>query len=386
MRRPIRSNLDAAGKQRQFLQHSNTNLVQGHKEAGLMKNLSYQKFSNIDLSDPFFGSLKDDYKEFPEWFETKAAAGEKAYLFRQGGIQGFLYIKIEEGTVDDFDPPLPAGKHIKVGTFKINSHGTRLGQRFVKKIFDHALAADADDCYVTAFEKHKPLLDILRTYGFTDHAKKYGPNGEEVVLRKDLHGCAHDILLDYPRVITKGVDISLLAIYPEYHTKFLPDSKLNNESFDIVEDISHANSIHKIYLSGVAATGKLKRGDLLVIYRTTDKPGRAYFRSVATSVGVVEEVRRIASFSSEREFIKYVKPYSVFDSKELKTYYATKKRRNIIKFTYNIALSKRLIRKRLLEEVGLPGGGRRWDFMRLSREQFDQIISLGQVNENYLID
>ena len=33
-----------------------------------MDNLIYSKFSEIDLNDPFFDSLKDDYKEFSDWF------------------------------------------------------------------------------------------------------------------------------------------------------------------------------------------------------------------------------------------------------------------------------------------------------------------------------
>jgi hypothetical protein len=350
-----------------------------------MRNLRYQAFSEIDLGDPFFDSLKDDYKEFPEWFEKKAKAGEKAYVFRQSGIQGFLYLKIENGVISDVDPELPSAKHLKVGTFKVNAHGTKLGQRFVKKIFDHALAEEADDAYVTAFSKHTFLINILKTYGFHEHAKKTGPNGEELVLVKSFTIGTGDILLDYPRVSTEGSSEFLLAIYPAYHTKFLPDSILNNESFDIVKDVSHANSIHKIYISGLTAAGKLKRGDRLIMYRTTDKPGKAYFRSVATSVGVVEEARKIGSFATEKAFLDYVRPYSVFEKSELSERFA-KKRHIVIKFTYNIALPKRLIRKVLLEDVGLPDGGRRWDFMRLSKGQFDAIINLGKVNENYLIN
>jgi hypothetical protein len=66
--------------------------------------------------------------------------------------------------------------------------------------------------------------------------------------------------------------------------------------------------------------------------------------------------------------------------------YATKKHHNIIKFTYNIAFRRRLIRKRLIEEVGLAAGTRRWDFFKLTREQFDLIFELGQAHESYLVN
>lgn len=353
-----------------------------------MINLSYMSFSEIDLSDKFFQSLKDDYKEFPDWFSKKALAGEKAYLFRsRGHIAGFLYLKLEVGVVNDVEPSLPNGRHLKIGTLKINAHGTKLGERFVKKVFDHAISENADDVYVTIFSKHLPLINILKKYGFEEFAEKAGMNGKELVLLKRLSALHRDILLDYPKVLVDGVDRFLLAIYPEYHTKFLPDSKLNNEPFDIVQDISHANSIHKIYLSGVSGTGKMKRGDILVMYRTTDIPGKAYYRSVATSIGVVEETRKIGSFNNEVDFLKYVHPYSVFPRDELSALYATKKRRIVIKFTYNVALCKRVIRKRLIEEVGLPAErGRRWDFLKLTREQFDAISKLGEVNASYLVN
>jgi len=351
-----------------------------------VKNLTYKYFKDIDLENPFFDSLKDDYKEFPEWFQKKADAGERAYLFVQHGIQGFLYVKEENGVIDDIDPPLPAGKHIKVGTMKLKAHGTRLGQRFVKKIFDHALAIDADDAYVTCFAKHALLIRILKTYGFRQYAKKTTANGEEIVLVKDFSEVYDDVLLDYPRVQTKEKTIGLLAIYPEFHTKFLPDSKLNNESIDIVQDVSFANSIHKVYISGIAATNKLKAGDVLVIYRTTDKPGLAKYRSVATSVGVVQETRRVRDFKTLADFLKYVRPYSVFSDAELVDRYENKKNHITIKFTYNIALPKRVIRDLLLNDVGLPGSPRRWDFLKLSQQQFKEIMDLGKINESYLVN
>jgi hypothetical protein len=351
-----------------------------------MKNLTYEAFADIDLEDPFFGSLKADYKEFPEWFKKKADAGAKAYVIRRKGVQGFMFLKPETGPITDCTPSLPKGKYLKVGTLKINGHGTKLGQRFIKKIFDHAIDEEVDGVYVTAFPGHEALLTLLRTYGFEDFGTKEGPNGEELVLLKNFSVWHDDVLMDYPRIRADSARAFLLAIYPEYHTRFLPDSKLKNESFDIVADVSHANSIHKIYLSGVAGTGKLKRGDLLVMYRTSDGKGKAYYRSVATSIGVVEEVRRIDSFASEKEFFSYVRPYSVLSSADLADRFATKKRHVIIKFTYNVALVKRIIRGALLEDVGIPGGGRRWDFVSLTQDQLRQIVAMGKVNESYFVD
>ncbi|MFN3734601.1 N-acetyltransferase [Comamonas testosteroni] len=351
-----------------------------------MTNLALTKFSAINLANPFFDSLKADYKEFPAWFKKKADQGESAYLYKTKKLVGFLYVKVEDGEVQDIDPPLKNGVHLKVGTMKIEAHGTKLGERFIKKIFDHAFEVKADDAYVTVFAKHESLIDLYTRYGFEPYAVKNGPNGQEMVLLKSFHSVKNDILFDYPRIQPDDVTIGLLAIYPAYHSKFLPDSILKTEHFSILDDVSHANSIHKIYLSGIPATGKLKRGDLLVMYRTSDGKGPALYRSVATSIGVVEETRRIKSFVTLSEFMKYARPYSIFSNEELETMYATKKHYTMIKFTYNIALRRRLIRKRLIEDVGLTAGLRRWDFFKLTRQQFDLILEMGQVHESYLID
>jgi len=354
-----------------------------------MKNLSYKLFSDINLDDAFFDSLKADYKEFVDWFKKKAKEGARAYAFfkSNGKLDGFLFLKIEEGIVEDVEPPLSAAKHLKIGTLKINAHGTKLGERFIKKIFDHAIDANVDDIYVTAFEKHEGLINLLKRYGFVEHAKKETKNGTEMVLLRNLRELNGDVLTDFPFISLEGKDCHLLAIYPEYHTKFLPDSILNNESHDIVTDVSHTNSIHKVYISGIHRTNKMKRGDVLVIYRTSDNKGPAYYRSVATSIGVVEEVRKINSFASEGAFLKYAKPYSIFTDAELKNYYATKQRSYIIRFVYNAALTKRVTRGRLMEEAGLPTAkGVRWDFLNLSNEQLRHIATMGEVNENIIVD
>lgn len=86
-----------------------------------------------------------------------------------GTIEGFLYCKFEQGPGDDTVPLLPNTQHMKVGTFKFNPQQTRRGDRYLKKIFDYALANDpkVDDIYVTVFgDKHQYLVSLFEKYGF----------------------------------------------------------------------------------------------------------------------------------------------------------------------------------------------------------------------------
>lgn len=348
-------------------------------------NLSYVKFKDVDLADPFFDSLKSDYVEFSDWFGRKAE--DLAYIFTnsRGMLDGFLYLKIEDGAVDDVIPVLPYARRLKVGTMKINAHGTKLGERFIKKIFDHAIKNQVVEIYVTVFGEHGALISLFERYGFNKVAIKTTVNGEELVLVKNIFHITNNPTTNYPSINLKRKSAYLLGIKPQWHTKLLPDSILRAEQPDIVQDVSHTNSIHKVYLAAMKGMEVLQRGDVILIYRTTDGQGPAHYRSVGTSLCVVEEYRSIRSFASWDEFYKYCSPYSVFTDQELEEFWQRKSLPHVLRFTYNIALKKRVTRGEMIESVGLPAGGY-WGFMPLSHEQFKEIARRGMIDEGLIVD
>lgn len=349
--------------------------------------LVYKKFSAVNVNDVFFDSLKVDYAEFSSWFDKKSANGEKAYVFysEAGNVEGFLYLKKEKEAMGDVVPALPEAKRIKIGTLKINPHGTRLGELFIKKAIDYGIYSGADEIYVTVFAHHEYLVSMFWRYGFEEVAHKTTQNGTELVMIKKLSGLVGDVRRQYPFVDGSARKF-LLALYPEWHSRLLPDSILNTENpVNIVKDISHTNSIHKIYLTSMSGAESLRKGDVLVIYRTSDKKGPAHYRSVATSICVVEEVRNIQEFGSEGDFIKYASSYSIFDINELKRFYASKKYPIIIKFTYNYALPKRVNRAYMIEELGMDPS-RYWGFFQLSETEFRGVLDRGEANESIVVD
>lgn len=347
-------------------------------------HLQRMQFKNIDLNDPFFDSLKADYAEFPHWFAKKAE--DWAYVFHgdSGCLDGFLYLKIEDGPLNDVVPPLSAARRLKVGTLKINAHGTKLGERFIKKIFDHAIFEGVKEIYVTVFEHHSSLVSLFRRYGFQCRASKTTQNGTEMVLLRDLHEGYADVVSSYPLVRLGDERVFLLSLYPQWHTRLLPDSILKNEDADIVEDVSHTNSIHKVYLAAMSGMEVLRRGDVILIYRTNDGQGPARFRSVATSICVIEEYRSIHSFASREEFLAYCRPYSVFSEQELDSFWTRKRYPHVIRFTYNIALKKRITRGEMIEDVGLSADAY-WGFMQISHDQFLEIAHRGMIDESLVI-
>lgn len=353
-------------------------------------DLQKQTFSDIDINEPFFDSLRKSYPEFDSWYYKKSKAGATAYTYYINGIlRDFLYLKIEEEALFDVIPVLPKKKRLKVGTFKVDNesrHTTR-GERFMKKIMDTAIAEDVDEIYVTMFPTTSlsRLVKMFESYGFKHVADKpHDGRDSEYVLVKDMRTMVGDLQKDYPFVEKTGSKY-VLSIVPEYHTKLFPDSILKTETkYDIIKDVSETNSITKIYICWMKDTKMLVPGDKLVIYRTNDYKGPAAYRSVCTSVCTVTEVKVYDKFENEDDFIKYTNRHSVFSEQELKNWYKNKTNFTVIKMLYNIALTKKVINKTMKEYVGLKPNY--WGFFKITDQQFAKILELGEINERYIVD
>lgn len=349
----------------------------------------YDFFSNINLNDPFFDSLKNDYKEFERWFNKKNH--EKAYVYEdEYGIQAFLYLKIEETEITDISPMLPEKRRVKIGTLKINPRGTRFGERFIKKAIDYAIVNQSNELYVTVFEKHKSLIHILQTYGFEIFGEKKTANGTELVLVKNLK---YNSFLETPEIIrknypliSKSVSSHVLAIWPVFHSRMFPDSILNTEKpYNVIKDISYTNSIEKIFISRISRAVELEPNDNIIIYRTADSGKSAEYSAVATSICKVVEVKTRKDFKNVDEVINYCNYYSIFSEKEIRNEYFSNKPMVIIRMLYNTALNKRIIRKDLINLCNIDRD-QYWGIIDLTERQFSKILELGEVNESIIID
>ena len=347
-----------------------------------MKYIEIKKFADIDLNDPFFDSLKKDYTNFSEWFNRKAMEKENAFILERedGNIQAFLYLK-EEDAVDDVFPPLPDGKKIKIGTFKVDPHGTRLGERFLKIAIDYAYDNNAKCLYVTAFQdKHPQLVELFEKFGL----RYYGKKGQESVFVKKMYELTGNLVERYPLIeIKDDTKIYILGIYPGYHTRLFPDSRLRNEDSDeIIKDISYTNGIYKNYIAKIPGLQNVKSGDILVIYRTKDKKRlSARYSSVLTSLCIVLEARHQSEFKDFTDFYKYCKPYSVYSREVLLNWYKTNKA-IVVRMTYNIAFKKRLIKEYIEKYFGKPDY---WGFYEIPRDFLYRMIYDARVDNRMII-
>ena len=346
-------------------------------------NVQKLKFGKINLNDSFFDSLKEDYPGFDKWFIKKY--DDEAYITvnsNNGMLLSFLYLKVEgkEEDYSNIDPVLPPKKRLKVGTFKVINNGFRLGERFLKIIFDNALKNHVEEIYVTIFDRRdeqRRLIDLLEQWGFVF----WGMKNDERVYVRDFTPCfdTNHLRTTYP-YISNHKNAYLVPIYPDYHTELLPDSILNTESpEEFVEDFPHRNGIGKVYVSR-ALPPHPSKGDVLIFYRTG-----GYYKSVVTTVGVVEELQ--FDFIDEEDFVRYCRKGSVFPEEQLRGMWNYRNDKPfVVKFLYVYSFPHRINMKELIDLGVLAGvNDAPRGFKQITEEQFMTIIKETKSEDSFII-
>lgn len=344
------------------------------------KILAVQKvdFGQVDLKNSFFDSFREDYEGFDKWFNKKA--DEIAYVcYSNNLISAFLYIKVEDENENysDIEPVFKRKKRLKIGTFKVTSNGFKIGERFLKIIFDNALQYNVEEIYVTIFDKRSEqirLISLLEEWGFNFHGIKLTSKGEEKVYIKNFDKKqAIDLVhpkKTFPFSSTES-KVYIVPIYPEYHTELFPDSILRTESpKNFTENEPHRNALSKVYISR-SHFKDLKSGDIIVFYRTG-----SIYTGVVTTYGIVEST--IVDIQDVDTFVRLCRKRSVFNDDKLKEFwnYYPKIRPFIVNFLYTYSFRKRPNLKWLNENgiipniMDMPRG-----FREISRENFIKIAN-----------
>lgn len=353
------------------------------------KVLSVKKelFGNADVSVGFFDSFRADYPGFDGWFNRKA--DEAAYVCRSddGEIVAFLYLKREGADEDytDIEPPFRRAKRLKIGTLKVVSNGFKLGERFLKIVFDNALRYGVSAIYVTIFRRtvdQYRLIRLLEDWGFAYHGMK---NGDELVYVRDFtpRVDAADPRLTFP-YISSTARKWVVPIYPAYHTELLPDSILKTEDPDDFEDNKpNRNALSKVYISR-SYERALNPGDIIVFYRTKSDDGPAWYTSVATSIGVVQEV--VDSIPDLMTFLAACRKRSVFTDKELQKHWDwSRSRPFVVNFLFVYSLPKRQNLK-ALDEIGFVSSGAvPRGFARVSDESFEKLLRISNADTRFIV-
>jgi len=343
-------------------------------------------FADINLNDPFFDSFKEDYPGFEKWFRKKA--NEKVYVTinkLNNLILSFLFLKREDKdeVYYDIEPIFKPKKRLKIGTFKVVSNGVRLGERFLKIVFDNALANKVEEIYVTIFDKRdeqKRLIELLEDWGFYRWGKK--DTGEFVYIR-DFNKSVNEEnpKLTFP-FISKKSRVFIVPIYPEYHTELFPDSILRTESpLNFEDNEPYRNAIRKVYVSR-SFDRNIKRGDTLIFYRTG-----GIYKGVISTICIAEDV--ILNFKDEDDFVNACLKRSVFSEENLRNQwrYNSRNRPFIVSMLYTYSFPKRANLKTLIDNNVISGvDDVPRGFKQISLESFEIILKLTDTDESFIID
>lgn len=347
------------------------------------KVLSVKKelFGNIDLKNTFFDGFRNDYSGFDKWFNGKAGNNDKAYICYNGDqLAAFLFLKVEDKTENysEIEPIFLPKKRLKIGTFKVVSNGLRIGERFLKIIFDNARLYKVDEIYVTVFDKRPELLSLialLERFGFSYYGEKQSSSGVEKVYVRNFvkNADRSNPRLTFPYISTDA-SVYIVPIRPEYHTNLFPDSILRTEDKDdFVENEPHRNAISKVYVSH-SLERSLQPGDVIVFYRSG-----GIYKGVTTTIGIVENV--ITDVSSENHLIEICRRRTVLSDDDLKAYWNRMPRNRpfVINFLYAFSFKRRITLKEMLDREILPNMEAVKTINKIDWESFKQLISLAGI-------
>ncbi len=335
-------------------------------------------FAQVNLQDSFFDSFREDYEGFDKWFNKKA--DEIAYVcYSENILTAFLYIKVEneDENYSDIEPNFKRKKRLKIGTLKVISNGFKIGERFLKIIFDNALQYGITEIYVTIFDKRPEqlrLITLLEDWGFEFYGIKKTTTGDEKVYTKNFEK-KQEVNLVQPKKTfpfsSSESKVYIVPIYPEYHTELFPDSILKTQSpKNFIENKPHRNALSKVYISR-SHFKNLKSGDIIVFYMTG-----SFYKGVVTTYGIVEST--ILNIPDVDTFIRLCRKRSVFDDEKLKEFwnYYPNLKPFIVNFLYTYSYKKRpnlkwLNKNGVIPDIhDMPRG-----FREISREDFIKIAN-----------
>lgn len=321
------------------------NLFKPSKEAEIRTPVFIKQefLYNIDLNDPFFGSLKKDYSGFEKWYEKKSRDGEMAYVTRyeNGDIGSFLMLKVENENEDysKFKNPFDRAIRLKVSTFKVANTGNKIGESYIKIIIQEAIKNKVDEIYVTIFEKQEALIHLFSEYGFIQKTSKMTQKldlnfEEELVFVKSMHDNT------YPNFEWDSRQVFMVPIRQEYHEMLFPESELVTQlTFgDMDGTNTYSNTIKKAYICN-SNTNCIQPGDILVFYASE-------FKRSITTIGIVDNV--FNNFSSPEELFHMAIKRTVYSLDAIKNSY--KPTSKLILFKYYKSLNKPISYDELIEE------------------------------------
>lgn len=337
---------------------------------------------NLDLSDPIFDTLKEDYKEFEGWFKKISRQGRKCWVHYNPdeSLGALLIYKIEDEPLDTI-PPFPKKQKVKISTFIVRHIGQKIGELFIKLAVDIAIKNKTEEIYLTHFTKPDDrLVELITEYGFTFSAKN--KRGEEIFIKNIFADPVRVVGLPplevsreyYPSFYDgDGVSKYFVPIWPENHERLFTDFKGSRQT-KLPEHsgmfIIEGNTIKKAYLSRTR-NKQIAPGDLLLFYRSKDL-------KMVTSIGVIETVHR--NLKAADEIMKIVGKRTVYNRDEIER---MPKPVTVIMFRFHLHVKNPVSYKRL-KELGILTFAPQ-SITKISEENYNNLIEACGIDRRFTV-
>ena len=357
-----------------------------------------KKFADIDLNDTFFDSLKNDYPGtanstgFVDWFKKKSVTGLTALVFEDDkGVGAFVVLKEEEEQIELQGGVLPVKKRLKISTFRIADRyrRQRIGEGAIGLLLWKWLQVEAEEVYVTVFDKHDALISLFGRFGFQKEG--VNPNGENVLIKNRKQIDFSDPYKSFP-FIKDGFDYAgYIIIDDRYHDTMFAYSELaNTATLQTKVGTSVSNGLSKIYV-GQAPRLNHKIGEPVLVYRRYTQGDGKRYRSCVTSFCIVTDMiqakvnnRYLMSFD---ELKSRIGNKSVFDENELQSQYLNFRNMSIVELLYyGYFGAGNNVNMDWLDKHGYWAAGNQYPTeVKLTSAQFKRILAEGNINVSNVV-
>jgi len=337
---------------------------------------------NLDIDDPIFDSLKEEYGGFNDWWKKISRQGRKAWVhYIDTNIGAILILKEENEGIDSI-PRLPKKKRLKICTLKVSEtdRGSKIGELFIKISVQKAVQKNIDEIYLTHFSKQNDfLVTLIEDFGFINVAKK--KNDEDVFIKRlipeknTIYTPTEIYKKFYPSFYDgKKVNKFIVPIIPKWHSRLFTEYKPRQLTLSesLGEFIVEGNTIKKAYLYHSKIKG-IKEGDLLLFYRSHDVKG-------TTSLGIVERIYE--NITDPDKITSYVGKRSVYTRSEIEE--MAKKPTNVILFWWNMHFEK-ILKYYDLRNIDILKGPPR-TLIKISHEKYLKIKEMVRIDDRYTVN
>ncbi|MCK5471905.1 GNAT family N-acetyltransferase [Candidatus Gracilibacteria bacterium] len=242
----------------------------------------------IEIKDPIFDSLREDYDGFEYWFNDKARQGRDAWVIKnRDGILGICI----------YDPNnIDCENKMKLCTFKVgdDSRGNKIGELLLRQAICFAYKNKISDLWVEVFKDKENIIAWLESFGFGIISEKSRNGRKELKLKKVISPprgvCTRKNVLrksieHYPYWVKPPLTrVFLVPIQPGFVRNLFPDIDSNSTQLSLnlpIENMPCGNAIRKAYVCK-SATRQARPGDLLLFYESGG-------RSDIVGLGMVEK-------------------------------------------------------------------------------------------------